>query len=71
MRQVKIRSLRAAHNPALIPMIQEGWDIGVKTYTQFHETRRKRREPVAKVTRSVSSTGRRYRAHDRNALPVR
>jgi hypothetical protein len=47
MRHVKIRTVLAAQNPALIPLIQEGWANGVKAYAQFHETRRKRREPVA------------------------
>src|SRR5262245_1062842 len=45
MRHVKIRTVRAAQNPALILFIQEGWANGVKAYAQFHETPRKRREP--------------------------
>jgi hypothetical protein len=48
MRHVKIRTVLAAQNPLLIPLIQEGWANGVKAYTQLHETRRKRRESVAK-----------------------
>src|SRR5690348_5084951 len=47
MRHVKIRTVLAAQNPALVPLIQEGWANGVKAYTQFHERRRKRREPLA------------------------
>ena len=47
MRHVKIRTVLAAQNPALIPLIQEGWANGVKAYAQFHETHRKRHEPVA------------------------
>jgi hypothetical protein len=47
MRHVKIRTVLAAQNPALVPLIREGWANGVKAYAQFHEARRKRREPVA------------------------
>jgi hypothetical protein len=47
MRHIKIRIVLAAQNPALVPLIREGWANGVKAYTQFHETRRKHREPVA------------------------
>jgi hypothetical protein len=46
MRHVKIRTVLTAQNPALIPLIQEGWANGVKAYAQFHETHRKRREPL-------------------------
>jgi hypothetical protein len=44
MRHVKIRSVLAAQNPALIPMMQEGWSNGMQAYAQVHETRRQRRE---------------------------
>jgi hypothetical protein len=47
MRHVKIRTVLAAHNPALVPLIQEGWAKGVKAYAQCHETRSKRCEPAA------------------------
>ncbi len=47
MRHVKIRTVLAAQNLALVPLIQQGWAKGVKAYAQFHETRRKRHEPVA------------------------
>jgi hypothetical protein len=47
MRHVKIRTVLAAQNPALIPLIQEGWANGVKAYTRFYETRRKRHESLA------------------------
>jgi len=47
MRHVKIRTVLAAQDPALIRLIQEGWANGVRAYAQFHETRRKRHEPVA------------------------
>ena len=47
MRHVKIRTVLAAQNPALIPLIQESCANGLKAYAQFHETRRKRREPLA------------------------
>lgn len=48
MRHVKIRTVLGAQNPARVPLIQEGWANGVKAYAQFHETHRKRHEPVAK-----------------------
>jgi hypothetical protein len=44
MRHVKIRTVLAAQNPALIPMVQEAWGNGVKAYADLHEARRKRRE---------------------------
>jgi hypothetical protein len=47
MRHVKIRTVLAVQDPALIPLIQEGWANGMKAYAQLHGTRRKRREPVA------------------------
>jgi hypothetical protein len=47
MRHIKIRSFLAAQNPDLVPLIREGWANGVKAYAQFHETRRKRPEPLA------------------------
>jgi hypothetical protein len=48
MRHVKLRTVLAAQNPALIPMMHEAWDNGRKAYAQLHETRqtrRTRREP--------------------------
>jgi hypothetical protein len=47
MRHVKVRTVLAAHDPALMPLIQEGWANGVKAFTQLHVTRHKRREPAA------------------------
>lgn len=47
MRHIKLRTVLAAQNPALIPMVQEAWDNGVRAYAQLHETRRKRRERPA------------------------
>ena len=44
MRHVKLRTVLAAQNPALIPMVQEAWDNEVRAYAQLYETRRKRRE---------------------------
>jgi putative transposase len=44
MRHVKLRSVHAAQNPALIPMMQQAWDNGVKAYADLHKARRKRRE---------------------------
>jgi hypothetical protein len=47
MRDVKIRTILAAQNPALIAMVHEAWDNGVQAYADLHETRRKRNERLA------------------------
>jgi hypothetical protein len=47
MRHVKLRTVLAAQNPALVPMMQQAWDNGVQAYAQLHETRRKHRERLA------------------------
>lgn len=44
MRHVKLRTVLAAQNPALIAMVHEAWDNGVKAYADRHATRRKRSE---------------------------
>jgi hypothetical protein len=43
MRHIKIRTVLAAQNPALLPMAQEAWGNGVKAYAQLHETRQESR----------------------------
>jgi hypothetical protein len=47
MRHVNIRTVLAAQNPALIPLMQEAWGNGVKAYAHLQETRRKHRERLA------------------------
>jgi hypothetical protein len=47
MRHVKIRTVLAAQNPPLIPMIQEAWGNGVKAYAYRNDAGRKRRERLA------------------------
>jgi hypothetical protein len=58
MRHVKIKTVLAAQHLALAPLIQESWANGVKVYAQFHEARRKRREPVAERKARVWQRGR-------------
>jgi hypothetical protein len=42
MRHTKIKSVPAAQNPALIPLIQEAWTRGVIAVARLHETRKPR-----------------------------
>lgn len=47
MRHIKIRTVHAAQNPALIPMVREAWANGMQAYAQLHAARRKRGEHLA------------------------
>ncbi|HEX6543993.1 MAG TPA: DUF1801 domain-containing protein [Ktedonobacterales bacterium] len=42
MRHTKIKSVLAAQNPALIPLVREAWKLGVIAVTRLHETRKTR-----------------------------
>ncbi|HEU4783057.1 MAG TPA: DUF1801 domain-containing protein [Ktedonobacterales bacterium] len=42
MRHVKIRSVLAAQNPALVPMVQAAWKRGGAAVLNSHEARKKR-----------------------------
>ncbi|HEX5439820.1 MAG TPA: DUF1801 domain-containing protein [Ktedonobacterales bacterium] len=44
MRHVKIRSVLAAQNPALVPLIQGAWKRGGAAVAHSHEARKKPRE---------------------------
>ena len=50
MRHTKVKSVLAAQNQALIPLVQEGWKLGLIAVQQRHEARRQRREGQAKRT---------------------
>jgi hypothetical protein len=45
MRHIKIRSVLAAQNPALVPMVRAAWKRGGAAVSNSHEARKKR--PVA------------------------
>ena len=42
MRHTKVKSIPAAQNAALIPLVQEGWKLGLIAIQQRHEARRQR-----------------------------
>ena len=44
MRHVKIKSVQAAQNSALLPLVREAWAQGMIAVNQLHEARKKRRE---------------------------
>lgn len=48
MRHVKIRSVLAAQNPALVPMVRAAWQRGGVGVAQSHEARKKRHEIISK-----------------------
>ena len=48
MRHVKIRSVLAAQNPALAPLVREAWKRGGAAVLNTHEARKKRREVISK-----------------------
>ncbi|MGZ3714051.1 MAG: DUF1801 domain-containing protein [Ktedonobacterales bacterium] len=43
MRHIKIKSVLAAQNPTLIPLVQEAWKHGIVAVAQLHETRKQPR----------------------------
>jgi hypothetical protein len=47
MRHVKIKSVLAAQNAALIPLVQAAWKHGAIAVAQLHETRKKPRASSA------------------------
>ena len=42
MRHTKIRTVLAAENPELIPLVQDAWKKGIISVAQLHESRKKR-----------------------------
>ena len=48
MRHVKVRSMLAAQNPALVPMVWAAWKRGGAAVAHSHEARKKRREVIFK-----------------------
>lgn len=47
MRHVKIKSVLAAQNAALIPLVQEAWKQGLLAVAQLHDSREQRRADPA------------------------
>jgi hypothetical protein len=47
MRHIKIKSVSAAQNAALIPLVQAAWRQGLIAVAQLHETRKKPRASLA------------------------
>ncbi len=43
MRHTKIKSVTAAQNPALVPLLCEAWAHGITAVAQLHESRKKAR----------------------------
>ena len=47
MRHTKVKSVLAAQNPALVPLVQDAWNHGCVAVTQLHQARKKRPEAPA------------------------
>lgn len=49
MRHTKIKSVLAAQNPALVPLVQDAWSHGCVAVTQLHQARKKRPDSPSKA----------------------
>jgi hypothetical protein len=47
MRHIKIRSVLAAQNPALVPMVREAWKLGGSAVINSHEARKRHPEGIS------------------------